>query len=523
MIPTPTKPLRQLLDRVPRVSVYGPDDVVVRGLTHDSRLVEPGTLFVAYQGVAEDVHRYLPDAVARGAVAALVERRPEALVAELGLPDGLTLVQVPDARLARGLVAANLWDHPSRALAVIGVTGTDGKTTTSTLIHAMLQAAGRRVGVITTVSAQIGATALDTGFHVTTPEAEDLQRYLAGMRAEGAEIAVVEVTSHGLAQHRVAGVAFDVAVITNITHEALEYHGTFEAYAEAKAMLFHALRTSPRKAGLAKTSILNRADPSAAALARIPTDAVLTYSVSGFADFCAEGLRHTPRGLAFTAATPVGRVAVHSPLIGFYNAANILAAMSASSVLGAGPEHWQAALEAVKGIPGRMELVDEGQPFAAVVDFAHTANGLRQALSAVRELAGAGGRVICVFGSAGLRDPLKRPMMGAVAGELADIAIVTAEDPRTENLDAILQAIVDGLQTMGGVEGRSFHRRPDRFQAIALATELAGPGDVVIVCGKGHEQSMCFGTTEYPWDDRLALRAALRGQSYGSPPTGTDA
>jgi UDP-N-acetylmuramoyl-L-alanyl-D-glutamate--2,6-diaminopimelate ligase len=383
----------------------------------------------------------------------------------------------------------------------------------------MLQAAGRRVGLISTVAAQIGATALDTGLHVTTPEAEDLQRYLAGMRDAGAEVAVVEVTSHGLAQHRVAGVAFDVAVITNITHEALEYHGTFEAYSEAKAMLFHALGESPRKAGIAKTSVLNRSDPSAAALGRIPTDQVLTYSVSGYADFCAEGLRHTPRGLAFTAATPAGRVRIRSRLIGSYNAANILAAMTAASVLGAGPEHWQAALETVVGIPGRMELVDAGQPYVAVVDFAHTANGLRQALTAVRELAGPGGRVICVFGCAGLRDPLKRPIMGTVAGELAEVTVVTAEDPRTEDLDAIMQAVVDGLEASGGKEGQSFHRRRDRFEALTLATRLAAPGDVVIACGKGHEQSMCFGTTEYPWDDREALRAALNGRPYGTLPT----
>lgn len=523
MNPSPTKPLRQLLQHVPHQAVDGRDDVLIHGLTHDSRLVEPGILFVAYQGVSEDVHRFLGDAAARGAVAALVERPPAVLRAEWTLPPDLTLVEVHDARLARGLVAANLWDHPSRDLVVFGVTGTDGKTTTSTLLHAMLQAAGRRVGLITTVSAQIGTTSLDTGLHVTTPEAEDLQRYLAAMRAEGAEIAVVEVTSHGLAQHRVAGVAFDVAVITNITHEALEYHGTFEAYAEAKAMLFHALQASPRQPGVAKTSVLNRSDPSAATLGRIPVDQVLTYNVSGFADFCAEALRHTPHGLEFTAATPAGRVAVRSPLIGFYNAANILAAMAASSVLGVGPAEWQAALATVTAIPGRMELVDEGQPFAAVVDFAHTANGLRQALTAVRELTGPGGRVLCVFGCAGLRDPMKRPTMGAVAAELADVSVLTAEDPRTENLNGILETMADGLRGAGGVEGRTFHLRPDRFQAIRLATELARPNDVVILCGKGHEQSMCFGTTEYAWDDRLALRAALRGQPYGDLPTAAPA
>jgi UDP-N-acetylmuramoyl-L-alanyl-D-glutamate--2,6-diaminopimelate ligase len=513
------KPLRQLLADVAWQNLSGDPDVAIAGMTHDSRAVLPGVLFVAYQGVTQDVHRYIPDAVARGAAAVLVERPVAELTAELGALPSATYIQVGDARLARGLMAAALWDHPSRHLAVVGVTGTDGKTTTATLAHAMLQAAGRRAGLITTVSARIGSEELDTGLHVTTPEAEDLQAYLAAMLAQGSDSAVVEVTSHGLAQHRVAGVAFDVAVLTNITHEALEYHGTFEAYRQAKAMLFHALAASPRKPGLPKTSVLNRADPAAEWLSRIPVDQVRTYNVSGFADYCAEGLRHTPAGLSFTAATPLGRLSVRSPLLGSYNAANILAAMAASAVLGAGPEAWSAAAAAVEAIPGRMERVDEGQAFTAIVDFAHTVNGLRQALSALRELAAPGGRVLCVFGCAGLRDATKRPLMGRVAGELADITVVTAEDPRTEDLSAILAATVDGLRSTGAREGESYHQVPDRFEAITLATRLARPGDVVIVCGKGHEQSMCFGGTEHPWDDREALRAALGGRRYGALPT----
>jgi UDP-N-acetylmuramoyl-L-alanyl-D-glutamate--2,6-diaminopimelate ligase len=310
-----------------------------------------------------------------------------------------------------------------------------------------------------------------------------------------------------------------VAVITNITHEALEYHGTFEAYAEAKAMLFHALGASPAKPGVPKTSVVNAADPSAEWLRRIPSEQTLTYSVSGAADFHAEDLRHTTGGLAFTAITPSGRVPIHSPLLGFYNAAKILAAMAASSVLGAGPADWQAGVAAVEAIPGRMELVDAGQPFTAVVDFAHTPNGLRHALTAVRELAASGGRVIAVFGCAGLRDPAKRAMMGAVAGELADLTVVTAEDPRTEDLPTILAAVADGLRQAGAHEARDFLLEPDRFRAIRRATELARAGDVVVVCGKGHEQSMAFGDVEYPWDDRVALRTALAGGDYGELPT----
>lgn len=519
MTETPPKPLRALLADVAWTACEGDLDVLIRGMTHDSRAVEPGALFVAYQGVSEDVHRYIPDALARGAAAVLIERPVAEIAAELGPITQATVVEVGDARLARGLIAATMWDHPSRALTVIGVTGTDGKTTTCTLAHAMLLAAGRRTGLISTVAAQIGTTALDTGLHVTTPEAEDVQAYLAAMRDAGLDSAVVEVTSHGLAQHRVAGIEFDVAVLTNITHEALEYHGTFEAYIEAKAMLFHALGQSPRRPDQPKTSVLNASDPSAARLAHFPADLRLTYSISGAADFRAEGLTHTPAGLSFTAATPAGEVAVASPLIGFYNAANILAAMAASSALGAGPAAWRTGIAAVTAIPGRMELVNAGQPFVAVVDFAHTPNGLRHALTAVRELAAAGGRVLAVFGCAGRRDPAKRALMGQAAGQLADVTVVTAEDPRSENLDDILDAVAGGLRSVGAQAGRDYVLEPDRFRAIQIAVSAARPGDVVIVCGKGHEQSMAFGTEEYPWDDRQALRSALVGEEYGNLPT----
>jgi UDP-N-acetylmuramoyl-L-alanyl-D-glutamate--2,6-diaminopimelate ligase len=317
----------------------------------------------------------------------------------------------------------------------------------------------------------------------------------------------------------VAAVAFDVAVLTNITHEALEYHGTFEAYAEAKAMLFHALAQAPRKPGVAKTSVLNAADPAAARLRQVPVDRVLEYGVSLPAAFSAQNVRHTPAGLAFTARTPQGALELRTPLIGFYNAANILAAMAASSALGAGPEAWTAGVAAVPAIPGRMEPVTGGQSFTALVDFAHTPNALRQALTAVRELAASGGRVIAVFGCAGLRDPAKRPLMGRVAGELADVTVVTAEDPRSEDPAGIIGAIAGGLEAAGAREGRSYHRVADRFQAIRTAVGLARAGDVVIVCGKGHEQSMAFGDVEFPWDDRKALAAALAGASYGQLPT----
>jgi UDP-N-acetylmuramoyl-L-alanyl-D-glutamate--2,6-diaminopimelate ligase len=521
MIPAPQPtPLQTLLDDVDVVASSGDLAIPISRLTHDSRRAAPGTLFVAYQGVYQDVHRFIPDALARGATAALVEQSPESLREAFDLPPDAVLVQVRDARRARALVAAALYGHPSRHLAVIGVTGTDGKTTTSTLIHAMLGAAGRRCGLVSTVAARIGEQLLDTGLHVTTPEPEDLQAYLAAMRAEGLEAAVLEVTSHGLAQHRVTGVSFDVAAITNVTHEALEYHGTFEAYREAKAQLFHMLAESAPHPGVVKTAVLNAGDSSFPRLHAIPVARQLSYSLTGPADFRAEDIRHSAAGLAFTAQTPEGPVEIHSPLMGHYNAANILAAMAASSALGAGPAAWAAGVAAVQGIPGRMQPIDRGQPFLALVDFAHTPNALRQALATVRELVGPAGRAIAVFGCAGLRDPGKRGDMGRSAGEMADLTFITAEDPRTEDLDAIMAAIAQGAVDSGGVEGETFWRVPDRGEAIRRACAVARPADVVIVCGKGHEQSMCFGDVEYPWDDRAALRAALAGERYGGLPTG---
>lgn len=513
------RPLRELLRVLPQATVDGSPELWVRGMTHDSRQVGPGFLFVAYQGVQQDVHAYLPDAVRHGAVAALVERPARQLRSELGLPKEVTLIQVPDARHARALVAAEWCGRPSADLTVIGVTGTDGKTTTSTLIYAILNASGRRAGLISTVAARIGDREQPTGAHTTTPEAEDVQALLAEMRAQGLDSVVLEATSHGLAQSRLDSIEFDVAAITNITHnEALEFHGTFERYREAKALLFRSLVAPSVKVAIPKTAVLNAADPSFAYLQAIGAPRQITYSVDGDADFQAREVHHSAAGLRFTAVTPLGPLAITSPLLGRYNVANILAAMASAYALGVPVEGWLAGIQSVAAIPGRMERIHAGQPFLAIVDFAHTPNALASALATARELAGRG-RVIVVFGCAGLRYAGKRPAMGSIAGRLADVTFVTAEDPRTEDLDRILDAIAAGLLAVGGIEGQTFYRVPDRFEAIRQACSLARPGDVVLVCGKGHEPTMCFGDTEYPWDDRAAVQAALEGRVYGALPT----
>jgi UDP-N-acetylmuramoyl-L-alanyl-D-glutamate--2,6-diaminopimelate ligase len=554
-VPTPRR-LGTLLAGLEGLQVHGDADVEVSGLTHDSRLIEPGMLFVAYRGVFQDVHRYIPDAINRGAVAVLGERPWPDVQAEYEVSPTCTYVRAPSARFARSHIADALYGHPSRNLIVLGVTGTDGKTTTSSLLHAIVEAAGTQAGLVTTVGARTGGEEFDTGLHTTTPEPEELHAYLADMRDAGVEVAVVEVTSHGLDQHRVSHVSFDIAVITNITHEALEYHGTFEAYSSTKARLFHMLCVQPgeqgvnqedrdepeildatqreeveepfsgtHKAGLhggvvPKTAVLNAGDRSFDRLSRIRVERQLTYALATPADFTAEDIEHDTSGLSFTAVTPLGRVRMRSPLLGHYNVANILAAAAAAHALDIPPRAWQEGVAAMKGIPGRMEIIDEGQPFMAVVDFAHTPNALRHALDTARELLRPAGRVIAVFGCAGLRDASKRRSMGRIAGEKADLTFITAEDPRTERLSEIMSTMAEGLTEVGARKGREFALVADRYEAIRAACQAALPLDVVIVLGKGHEHSMCFGTTEYPWDDRDALRAALRGDvSYGDLPT----
>ncbi|MGC8779324.1 MAG: UDP-N-acetylmuramoyl-L-alanyl-D-glutamate--2,6-diaminopimelate ligase, partial [Anaerolineae bacterium] len=470
------------------------------------------------------------DALARGARAVVGELPAAAL--PVAPP---TYLQVPDGRAALAWLSAAWHGHPSRAMTLVGITGTDGKTTTANLLFSILRAAGRRAGIISTVNAVIGERTYDTGLHTTTPDAPDIQRYLAAMREADTEIAVLEVTSHGLAQHRVTGCAFDVAVITNITHEHLDAHGTFEAYRAAKAMLFRSLAESPRKPGVIKTAILNRDDGSFAYLAAIPAERQISYGLAAAPPtptalaLSADRIGHTPAGTAFDILlSPAlghlcGQEALHvvTPLIGTFNVYNILAATAGALALGLGADAIRAGVTAMHGVAGRMERIHRGQSFTAIVDFAHTPNALAQALTTARTLLGPAGRLIAVFGSAGLRDRAKRRLMGEVAAQLADFTVITAEDPRTEDLAAIMAETAAALAHAGKVEGESFVRIPDRQRAILFAVRKARPGDVVIVCGKGHEQSMCFGTVEHPWRDQDALAWALehlRGTAPVEPP-----
>ena len=497
------KTLPQLFIDFPGAQPADLPAVPIGGIAIDSRLVEPGDLFVAMRGGKVDGHAYISQAVGRGAAA---------VIGEMPLEGGqIPYVRLDDSRRALTWLAAAFYDWPARRLTVTGVTGTDGKTTTSNLLYQILIAAGQKAGMVSTVNAVIGDEVLDTGFHVTTPDAHDVQRYLARMVAAGLTHVVLETTSHGWAQHRVDACEFDVGVVTNITHEHLDQHGSYEEYRQAKARLFKSMVwTRPKRQGNPRLGVINRDDGSYDFLDRFITVNRKSYGLDERADVRAERAEYSASGIRFWCVSSDFRIAIESSLVGAYNVSNCLAAISAAVYgLGLPPEAAAQGIAALKSVPGRMERIDLGQDFTAVVDFAHTPNALKVTLEAARQLTD--GRVIAVFGSAGLRDREKRRMMAETSVELADLTVLTAEDPRTESLDGILEEMAAGARSRGGVEGSTFWRVADRGEAIRFAVSLARHGDIVLACGKGHEQSMCFGMTEYPWDDRTAMRAALAG------------
>jgi UDP-N-acetylmuramoyl-L-alanyl-D-glutamate--2,6-diaminopimelate ligase len=480
-----TTPLDRLLARIEVADVVGGvAGVEIGSVAHDSGAVEPGALFCCIRGEHADGHDFAARAVAAGATAVLAEHRIE------GIPGSVPQVLVADTRRAIGPVAAAFHDDPSRSMAVVGVTGTGGKTTTTHLLASILDAAGRPAGVIGTLT---GAR--------TTPEAPELQARLAAFRDEGRVAVAMEVSSHALAMRRVDGTWFEVAVFTNLSRDHLDFHRSMEDYFAAKARLF-----TP---DFAARAVVNLDDTHGRLLADAAVVPTVGYSLSDADEIAlaASESRFRWRG-----------VRLRIPLGGRFNVSNAIGAATAAAELGIGAADVAAGLDAAGPVPGRFEVVDEGQPFPVVVDYSHKPDGLRQVLASAREVTAAGGRVVVVFGCGGDRDRSKRPEMGEAASELADVVVVTSDNPRSEDPGAIIDEILAGIPDAAGraAVGRLVVE-PDRRAAIAAAVERAGAGDVVVIAGKGHETTQTTGDRVVPFDDRDEARRVLSRRRVGRP------
>ncbi len=461
-----------------------PGDVEVTSLAFDARAVEPGALFFCVPGFTRDGHDFAPEAVARGAVALVVQR-------PLGL--GVPEVLVDDVRRAMAPAAARLAGDPTAALRTVGITGTNGKTTTAFLVRALLEAGGLRTGLLGTVGTIVGGRRDDAVR--TTPEAIDLQRTFAAMRDAGDAAVVMEVSSHALALARADAIHWDVAVFTNLSQDHLDFHADMEDYFQAKRRLF--LEGAPA------VRVVNVDDEHGLRLAAEFPDAVTVGLERPDADLRATDLRPSASGTRFRA----GDLELTVPLPGRFNVLNALCAVASARALGVGDEAIAAGLAGAELAPGRFEPVDEGQPFAVLVDYAHTPDSLEHVLRAARGLSE--GRVLVVFGAGGDRDRAKRPLMGAAAAALADHVVVTSDNPRSEDPGTIIAEVLEG--TRGARDRAEVEALPDRREAIARAVELARPGDVVVVAGKGHEQGQeLAGGRKVPFDDATVAREALR-------------
>ena len=467
----------------------------VTSLAYDSRRVQPGTLFFAIQGEKADGHAFIPQVLERGAVAIVSERLP---------PPELTSRWVRVPRIRRALSAAGrvFFGQPDLHLKLIGITGTNGKTTTAFLLESILRAAGVRAGLFGTIEYRFGERTMPA--LNTTPESLDLWSYFAQTVAAGGTGVVMEVSSHALAQERVWGFPYSVAVFTNLTRDHLDYHKDFDHYFEAKRRLFEGLGTPPPQ-----WAIINLDDPWGRKLLDVPCAHRLTYGLNSDAQVKVKHLEQRHHGLEGTIVTPAGKLRLASPLIGRANLANILAATAASIAYGIPLEKIERGLEDLKAVPGRFERIDEGQPFLVVVDYAHTDDALRNVLSTARELTH--NRLIVVFGCGGERDRAKRPLMGEAAGSLSDLAILTSDNPRSEDPLLIMSDALVGLQKAG----KPYWAEVDRETAIRKAIEKAGEGDVVVLAGKGHETYQILKDRTIHHDDREAARKILREMDYG--------
>lgn len=490
-----------------RIDVRGSfPDLEISDIACDSKKVKPGSLFVAVRGFHSDGRRFIPQALERGAAAVVVEK---------GSSDYSTktpVIQVADSRTALALFSAAFFGHPSRRLRLIGVTGTNGKTTTTYLIKSIIEAAGQKCGLIGTIDYRIGEKVYPAPN--TTPESLDLQRLLREMEDAGAGCCAMEVSSHALALERTAGCEFAAAAFTNLTQDHLDFHRDMESYFKAKLRLFTGL-------GSDKAAVVNRDDARAEEVIRAAKARVITFGMSDNADIHPSGkISHGISGLSFRVATISGALDVRSPLVGRHNIYNILTAVGLAAGLGIGGDAITAGISGMRAVPGRMEKVEAGQPFSVLVDYAHTEDALVRLLEAVNELAHK--RIITVFGCGGDRDRTKRPRMGSAAARGSDAVIITSDNPRTEDPLGIIGEIEAGMAESGikaadesellrDATGRTpYLVIPDRREAVEAAVRIARPGDVIVLAGKGHEDYQIIGDRKTHFDDRETAAGAIR-------------
>ena len=492
------KTLGELAALVKGARLIGDKDTVIRDIAHDSRKVGPGTLFVCMVGVHVDGHKFIPQAVEKGAVAILTEK-------EITAPAGAAVLRVENLTEALETMVPYFHDYPARRMRLIGITGTNGKTTTSYMTRAILRAAGHKVGLIGTIQIMIEDEVLP--IHNTTPDVVELQHTLALMADRGMDYVVMEVSSHALDQNRVAGCEFDTAVFTNLTQDHLDYHKTLENYKLAKARLFDLLSDrSNQKQN--KTAVVNIDDGAGSTMLEHAACSHITYAIHKAADLQAQDIHVHAGGADFTIAGAFGTMPLQLKITGIFNVYNVMSAVGAALAEHIDPACIRQTLQEFRSVPGRFELVDEGQDFSVIVDYAHTPDGLENILHTARQIAKK--RIITVFGCGGDRDRTKRPIMGHIAAELSDVVIATSDNPRTEDPEFILSQVEAGVrETLGS---KQHEKITDRRTAIFRAVELAEPEDIVVIAGKGHEDYQILKDRTIHFDDKEVAREAIRGK-----------
>ncbi len=465
----------------------------------DSRKVRPGALFFAIHGAKADGNTFIQDAIKRGAVAIASEDQPSGAI-----PAGVVWIQVREARKALAITAANFFGHPANALQLVAVTGTNGKTTTTSVVDAIVKASGAKTGLFGTIAYHTPRG--DYPAPNTTPESVDLQGFFAEIRDAGGKYAVLEASSHSLAMDRLWGCHFQAAVFTNLTREHMDFHETFEDYFAAKRRLF-----ADTGAGAPEVAVLNADDEFGKRLVRLAKNTV-TYGLQSDADITTKKFQLTFDGLTFTAHTPSGKVQVVSRLVGRINVYNLLAAIGAAQALGLSNEVIETGIRNLESVSGRFQRVDLGQPFLVIVDYAHTDDALENLIRTAREL-NPKGRIVTLFGCGGEKDRTKRPVMGEVTGRLSDLTILSSDNPRSEDPLKIISDIIVGLQKTAG----KYLIEPDRAKAIGMAMEEARSGDIVLLAGKGHENYQILADRTFEFDDREMARRALRERGFEGP------